>query len=119
MIDYLSAVSVKLRWLKPLSFVLAIGAFSLFGYVVLSEPSASKDVYLIPSVVALLWALVAMSMLSLFPYVPAKPSKDIGFFKKIKVRITRFFYQIASLIFIALSSATIWFSVRLLHIWLS
>jgi len=117
MIDYVSALSLRLKWLIPCSIFLAFGAFLLFGYVVLSNPSESKDIYLIPSILALLWSLITLSILSAFPHVPAKASKEIPYLERVKVSVTRFFYHLLALVFIVLSIVTLWFSIRLITIW--
>lgn len=119
MIDRLRTLSLKIFWLKPISYVVAFGACWLFGYVVLYEPGASKDVYLIPSVVAFLWSVIciSISIVSFFPYVPAKSEKGLVFFRRIKVQLVRFFYHLVLWVFIALSLTIAWLSFRLINVW--
>lgn len=117
MIDFLSALSKKAIWLKPLFLIIIAVAFIVFGYVVFIEEGADKDVYIIPSIVGVLWALVCSILLSVFPYVPPKPDKQERILKRWKIRLTRVAYHIGSLIFCILSVATVWLTLKLLNIW--
>ncbi|MFT5727100.1 MAG: hypothetical protein ACI8PB_001232 [Desulforhopalus sp.] len=117
MIDYLSAVSKKVVWLKPLFFITTAVAIIVFGYVVLIEGSADKDVYIIPSIVVVLWSLVCSLLLSVFPYVPPKPDKQQRFYKRIKIRLARGSYHLGSLVFCVLSVSVVWLTFRLISVW--
>jgi len=117
MIDHLSAFSKKIVCLKPLFFVTTATAFIVFGYVVLIEEGADKDVYIIPSIVGLLWSLICSLLLSVFPYVPPKPDKQQRFLKRLKIRLVRGGYHISSLIFCVLSTSVVWLTLRLLNVW--
>lgn len=117
MIDYLSTFSKKVVWLKPLFFITTATASIVFGYVVLFEQGADKDVYLIPSVVVVLWSLVCSLLLSIFPYVPAKHDKQQGEFERLKIRLVRSGYHIGSWIFCVLSVSVVWLTIRLLNVW--
>jgi len=117
MIDYLRAFSKKVVWLKPLFFITTGAAFMVFGYVVFIEEGAEKDVYIIPSIVGALWSLVCLLLLAVFPYVPAKPDKEMRFSKRLKIRLARGGYHIGSLIFCLSSAAVLWLTVRLISVW--
>jgi hypothetical protein len=117
MIDHLSAFSKKVVWLKPLFFITTAAAFIVFGYVVLIEEGADKDVYIIPSIVGMLWSLVCSLLLSVFPYVPPKPDKQQRFSKRLKIRLARGGYHIGSLMFCVLSASVVWLTLKLINIW--
>lgn len=117
MIDSLSVFSKKAVWLKPLFFITTAVAFIIFGYVVLIEKGADKDVYIIPSIVVVLWSLVCSLLLSVFPYVPPKPDKQQRIFKRIKIRFARGGYHLGSLIFCVLSVSVVWLTLRLINVW--
>ena len=117
MIDHLCAFSKKVVWLKPFFFITSAVAFILFCYVVFIEEGTDKDVYIIPSVVGVLWSLVCSLLLAVFPYVPAKPDKQQPFFKRLKIRLVRGGYHIGSLLFCVLSASVVWLTLRLLDVW--
>jgi len=119
MIDYLSVFSKKVVWLKPLFFITTAVAFIVFGYVVLIEEGTDKDVYIIPSIVVVLWSLVCSLLLSVFPYVPPKPDKQQRIFKRIKIRLARGGYHLGSLIFCVLSVSVVWLTLKLINVWLA
>lgn len=117
MIDYLRAFSKKAAWLQPIFFIITAAAFIVVGYVVFIEDGADKDVYIIPSIVGMLWSLVCSLLLSVFPYVPPKPDTKKRFLKRLKIRLARGGYYIGSLVFCVLGVATVWLTVKLLSIW--
>ncbi|GAA4887051.1 hypothetical protein [Ferrimonas pelagia] len=117
MIDRIRTLSLRLIRLKPICTGMALVSSLVFGYVVLFEADASKDIYLIPSVMLLLWSLLSLSLLSSFPYVPPTPTGDVRLIKRLKIRLIRLLYHIASWLFLALSMTTLWLSLRLLNVW--
>ena len=119
MIDHLSVFSKKAAWLKPVCFIATGAAVIVFGYVVFIEEGAEKDVYLIPSVVVVLWSLVCSLLLSVFPYVPPKPDKQQRRFERLKTRLARGAFHVGSWIFCALSAVAVWLSIRLLSVWIA
>lgn len=117
MIDRLSSFSSRLIWLKPFLYGMVLLACAVFGYVVIFVDPTSQDLYLIPCVVALLWSFASVFLLSIFPYVPPKPSKEVRSFKRLKIRLVRGFYHVVSWVFVAISASFVWLSVKLLNIW--
>lgn len=117
MIDYLSTFSKKVVRLKPLFFITIAAAFIVFGYLVFVEEGADKDFYIILSIVGVLWSLVCLLLLSVFPYVPPKPDEQQRFLKRLKIQLARGAYHIGSLIFCVLSASVVWLTLRLINVW--
>ena len=117
MIDYLSAFSRKVVWLKPLFFCTTIAAIILFAYLVLSGNSADTEVYIIPSIVGLLWSLVCLILLFAFPHVPPQPESQQRFYSRLKTRLARGCYYIFALLFIVLSTSAVLLTFKLLNVW--
>lgn len=117
MIDYFSAFSKKVVCLKPLFFITTAAAFIVFGYVVFIGEGADNDVYIIPSIIGVLWSLICSLLLSVFPYVPPKPDKQQRFLKRLKIRFARGGYYLGSLMFCVLSASVVWLTLRLLNVW--
>ena len=117
MIDYLSEFSKKLVWLKPFFLLTTVIAFIIFGYVVLLEQGSGKDVLIIPSIIGMLWSLVCLFLLLVFPYVPSKADKQLHYVKRLKTRFIRAGYHIGAVIFVLLSVLVFWLSLKLLSVW--
>ena len=117
MIDRLRAFSNKVVWLKPFFFIATVTALIVFGYVVLIEQGVDNDVYLIPSIVVVLWSLVCSLVLSIFPYVPPKPDKQERLLTRLKIRLARGGYHICFWLFCLLSGAVVWLTIRMLSVW--
>jgi fatty acid desaturase len=117
MIDHLRAFSKKAVWLKPFLLISTAAAFVVFCYVVFFGEGAETDVYIIPSVVGVLWSLLFLFLLAVFPYVPPKPSRQKRLPERLKVRLARGLYHIGSLMFCAISATALWLTLRLLNVW--
>lgn len=117
MIDHLSAFAKKVVWLKPLFFIITATSVIVFGYVLFLGNGADKDVYIIPSIVGVLWSFVCLLLLSVFPHVPPKPGKHQCLFKRLQIRLVRGCYHIGLLVFCVLSASTVWLTIRLINVW--
>ncbi len=117
MIDYLSASSKNLLWLKPLLLLTTGAAFIVFGYVMLFVDGTEKDIYLIPCIVSVLWSLICWLILSFFPNVPSRVSKQQRFTVRIKNTIVRGIYYLILLVFFILSVLVLVLTFKLLNVW--
>lgn len=117
MIDRLGAFSKKIAWLKPLFFITTGAGLLVFIYVVFIAKGSTRDVWIIPSMVAVLWSLVCSLLLSIFPFVPPKPDEQQRLSQRLKIRLIRGGYHIGSWIFCALTASLVWLTVRLLSVW--
>jgi len=118
MVDRLRAIALKTQWLKPFTNTLVLASFFLFIYVIFGETSiAADDLYLIPSLLILIWSLLCCSFLYTFPYVPIKSTKADGLIKQIKTQIIRGYYYLLMLIAVLASLAVLLVSIRIISIW--
>jgi hypothetical protein len=117
MIDRLSAFAQKTVWLKPLFFIAAAAACIVFGYVVLIADGAEKDVYIIPSMVVVLWSLVCLLLLSFFPHVPPRPDTRLRASQRLKIRLARGLYHLGAWLFCLLSVSVVLLTIKMLNVW--
>ena len=117
MIENISVLSRKLYWFKPFTYLIGVGFLCLFIYTLLVSDSSAQDVYLIPSIVGILWCLIFNILITLFRVVPSKPDAKAKLFVKLKARLDRGIYYLFALIFIVLSIAVLVMSFRLFGIW--
>lgn len=117
MIDYLSVLSKKIIWLKPLFFLTTAASVLMFGYVVLFANGTDIDFYIIPCIVGVLWSLVCLLLLSFFPHVPPKADRQQRFLIRLKIGVVRAAYHIVSLIFVFSSALVLLLTFRLLNVW--
>ena len=117
MVDLFSALTKKIYWAKPLAIILAIGFAGLLIYSIIFRNTGDPDIFLIPSVIGLLWSLLLLSFTTTFSNLPSKPRSDEKLIKRIKARIMRGFYYIIGLIFLVLTVAIIFLSLKIFGIW--
>ena len=117
MIDIFAELSKRIYWVKPIAYVVVIGFTGLFGYAIVFRDAGDTDVFLIPSILGVLWSLLLISITSIFPNVPTIPSSDDKFFNRIKIRLKRGIYYILGLLFVILSIAIIFLSLKMFGIW--
>ena len=72
-----------------------------------------------PSLVGMFWSALFFILVSTFQNVPQKPSKDIKFFSRLKIRFHRLVYTIMGLAFLILTVAVVMLSLKLSGIWRS
>jgi hypothetical protein len=119
-IDSFRLVVLKIQWLKPIALVFVVASLGLFGYIIFGSSGIAKDdYYLIPSVLVLGWSMSLCSILYTFPFVPESPGKDAGFFKRMVIRIKRFYYFLLAMVAVGITGALLIFSIRALRVWLN
>lgn len=117
MIDHLSTFSKKIVWLLPLFLVATAFSFIVFGYVVFIEKGTNSEIYIIPSIIGLLWSLICSLLLSVFPYVPPKPDKHQRLFQRVKIHLIRGSYHLGALCLCTISVTLVLLTLRLFNVW--
>ncbi len=107
----------KLLPFKPFILLIILLSFISVITIVVTSDSHQEDVFLIPSILLLIWSLVFFNLINLFANAPRKPTKNDAFFLKIKIRLKRAWYHFLSLIFILISITAIFFTMKLLGVW--
>lgn len=119
MIDGLSTIAVKIKWAKPLINTILFISLCLFIFIIFGNTSfAADDTYLIPSLTALIWSLLACSFLYTFPYVPDKTTKNDSLIKRLKIGLLRSYYYFLAIIAALSCFAAFILSFRMITIWL-
>jgi len=119
MIDGLSTIAVKIKWAKPLINTILFISLCIFIFIIFGNTSfAADDTYLIPSLTALIWSLLACSFLYTFPYVPDKTTKNDSLIKRLKIRLLRSYYYFLAIIAALSCFAAFILSFRMITIWL-
>ena len=119
MIDGLSLIAVKIKWAKPLINTILLISLCIFVFIIFGSTSfAADDTYLIPSLMALIWSLLACSFLYTFPYVPCKSTKNDSFINRFKIKLLRGYYYLLAVISGLASFTVLLLSFRMITIWL-
>ena len=117
MIDIFAELSKRIYWVKPIAYVMGVGFVGLFGYAIIFRNAGDTDVFLIPSVLGVIWSLLLISIITVFPNVPSKPSSDDKFFKRLKIRLKRGMYHLLGILLLILSITIILLSLKTFGIW--
>ncbi len=112
---YLHRLAGVFQWLSwPARFV-AVLALAAIGYLlVILQDSQLQSIWLTPSFLVFLWALTLSAFLHIFQGDIGKlPEK--GWWKRLKYRVSYFFKTLVSVVFIVLTLAVIYFTLRVLR----
>jgi len=117
MIDSLEIVAKRFRWSKPLVFMIGLVFLSLFFGSIFGLSGISSDIYLIPSVLGVIWSALFFFLVSTYSYIPPKPTNGTKFFFRVKVHFKRGIYHVLGVVFILLTIAVISLSFKMLGVW--
>ncbi len=117
MIGTLGSVSRTLQWAKPLTLLLGFVSFCVFFCTIFELAGFTTDIYLMPSVLGTLWSANLHFLISTFHRVPAKPTKELKWFRRLKIRLQRAVYYLLGLLFITLTLSALRTSFSMLGIW--
>lgn len=120
MIDQLQRIAQSIRVLKLPAILVGLGSLTTAVFALFASVSPTEtNKFLIPSVVALLWALSTYAFIETFQSIPEKADKTLSYFGRLKRRLSRGWYWLVGVIFIGTSLAVLFVSYRLLFVWLT
>jgi hypothetical protein len=118
LIDTLQKFAIRLQtgrlWLLLLSGFL----FLVLLYIVVTSTTPSGDRFLVPALIALLWSLSGYAFILNFRSVPRWDNGAGGFFKRLKLRLLRFWYWVLAAMFFGTTLALLLISIRLIRVWM-
>lgn len=100
---------------------IAVGTVALVATItiIFTSKTHADDFFLIPSIVALLWAMSCYFFIVTFRELPEKPSRLLRFTARLKQNIRRGWYWVIGALFIATTVAAVAITYRLISIWLA
>lgn len=119
MIDKFQQMAQALQFLRLPAVVLGGASLVFVGSIIFVVDSPTGERFLIPGIVSLLWALSVYAFIETFRVIPARADKSLGFFGRLKRKLSRGWYWLIGIIFVATSAAVLFVSYRLLFVWLS
>ena len=119
LIDHLRRAAEALRSLRTPSIAVGLTCLAMIVVVLLSTGSGEGDWLLMPSFVGLLWAISVYSFVDTFRGVPDKAATTHGFLRRLGRSARRGAYWILGLVFLGATLLALYFTARLVSIWLS
>ena len=116
-LEGLQSYANKFRLLKPFALIILVVSLAAAVIIIIKSHSHQDDLFLIPSLLGLVWALNCLGLLYTFPEIPRKSKKEDRFLLKLKLKLKRLWYWILGLLFIFTSIALLIISIRLMGIW--
>jgi hypothetical protein len=117
MLETLSSISSRLRWLRPIVVIIGLVCLGIFSSSLFDVGYFIEEVYLIPSLACFIWSILLFIMLNAFVNIPIKSVEKVGFFTKIKHWLVKLGYSMLSVIFLLMTVAGIFLSFKLSSVW--
>ena len=117
MIDGLRSIALSARRLAAPALAIALLCLVYVIFVAFTSTSAEDDKYLFPSILGFMWMLSFYAFVETFRYVPQRSHANLGFLARVKQRLSRFWYWVIGLVFLASSAAVVVFTLRVLMVW--
>jgi hypothetical protein len=117
MLETLSSISSRLRWLRPVVVLSGLIFLGLFCSSLFDIGHFVEEVYLIPGLAGFIWSVLFFILLNAFENIPIKPNRKFAFFSKIKYWFVRLGYRILLVIFLLMTVAGLILSFRLFRVW--
>ena len=117
MIDQFQRVAQKLRILHIPALVVGVSSILAIIATVFFSQSREGDRFLVPAIVALLWAMSTYGFIESFRSVPAPVTQSMSWFARLGRRLRRAWYWLIASIFIVVSVAAVFVALRMLAVW--
>jgi hypothetical protein len=108
MLETLSFISSKLKWLRPVVMLFGLIFLGLFCSSLFDIGHFIEEVYLIPSLAGLIWSVLFFILLNALKNIPIKPGSKFVLFSN---------NRILSAIFLLMTIAGLILSFRLFSVW--
>jgi hypothetical protein len=115
-LEALEKLAHAIRILRLPSIV--IGTVALISALTMIFNPALDDRYLMPSVIALLWAMCSYFFIVTFCSIPTRPDDSLPLFSKLKQKVGRGWYWLIGVMFIITTLSAIAVTYRMILIWL-
>lgn len=110
-------IAVSCSWLRVPVILAFVIMSSVCAWVLLLAPVAVQDRWLIPSLLLMLWLLMAVSVLLLFARVPDIHYQSLQWTGKIRRKLIRFFFHVLAWFMLTVSAALVVVSLQLMMAW--
>ena len=118
MIERLHRIALFLSPMKWPAFALSICMLLIVLLIVLSPNSATEEIYLVPSIVGLLFFFTLFVLVANFDEVPRKIESGDRFLLRIKIRMYRFWFTVLGLLFSLAAVVEVILAFSLLRVWM-
>ena len=117
MIDRFQRVAQKLRVLRMPAVIIGVSSILVIVATVFFSQSREGDRFLVPAIVALLWAMSTYGFIESFRSVPAPATQSMSWFVRLGRRLRRAWYWLIATVFIIVSAAAAFVAFRMLAVW--
>ena len=117
MIDRFQKIARKLRLLRLPALAVGFLGLAVIVTTIFMSQSREGDRFLVPAVVALLWAMSTYAFVETFQSVPAPVSGTMSWFARLGRRLRRIWYWLIALVFVSASMAAVVVAFRMLVVW--
>jgi hypothetical protein len=118
MIERLRAIATILQHFKALIVVLGLGAVAVFVLSLLASPWLDGELWLIPSLIGICWALSLFAFMGLFRNAPMPIDPSKSWRVRTAVRFHRGLYGILAILVLSFTLALLILSYQLLRTWM-
>jgi energy-coupling factor transporter transmembrane protein EcfT len=118
MINLLQKIAQAIAFLRLPCVAIGLFALATAAAIVFNSNLNADELFLIPSVIALLWAMSCYFFIVTFNSVPENPDKALKFTARLKQNTKRAWYWFIGLVFILTTLAAASVTYRILSIWL-
>lgn len=117
MIDRLRSTAEAAEKLAGPSLVIALLCFVYAMFTAFSSSSVEDDKYLFPSLLGFMWMLSFYAYVQTFKGIPQPLQQNLGFLARARHKLSRFWYWIIGLVFLATTAVVAVLSFRVLVVW--
>ena len=119
MIERLQGIARRLRLLRAPLLVLGLLSLALLLYTLLTSASRAEDRWLMPSLIALVWAMSTFGFIGLFQHVPPLVAARQTWAARLAHRAHRAVYMLLALVYLLTTLAALYLSQKALSVWLT
>lgn len=115
--NFLVRLARRLQFVKPLAYGMGMASFGLLLYLVFVLESATRENYVIPVTLAMIWSLLVGVLVTLFPNMPGPADSSDSLVHRIKRGVARIFFYGLAVVFVVTTFVVLLLSLKMIGIW--
>ncbi len=117
-LDFVQRLAEKLLFVRKFVYILCLLLVSIIVYQLIFQPLSIpfQNSFANISLLVIAWLLLLNLMISIFGHSPAKITRTLSLFERVKVKLKQWMYILLSFVFIIMTFVIMFLSFRMLRV---
>lgn len=117
MLRKLKHFAIRYAALRVPALLMALLMIPVILWILFTSHTQAQDIYLIPALVPFAWLLLLYAMLSLFPAIPDRASRELPWYERFPIAWRRGLYGVLAVMMLLVTLSLVVITLQLMGAW--